>query len=97
MKIGQVDNKPAAQPTPGERKNLPAAVGGAAAPEPSAKVALSAAASVLSAAAADPIFDTAKVDRIAQAIRDGKFKPDAEAIANKLITNAEELLGRKLS
>jgi len=37
------------------------------------------------------------VDRIAQAIRDGQFKINPEAIADKLIQNAEELLGRKLS
>ena len=40
---------------------------------------------------------SAKVERIAQAIRDGKFSINAEVIADKLITNAEELLGRKLS
>ena len=37
-------------------------------------------------------FDTAKVERIAQAIRDGKFQVNAEAIADRLIANAQELL-----
>ena len=45
----------------------------------------------------DPTFDSAKVDRIAGAIRDGKFKINAEAIADKLIVNAEELLGKKFN
>lgn len=61
----------------------------------SAKVELSSSASVLAATNTDPTFDTAKVDRIAQAIRDGKFEVNAETIADKLISNAQELLGRK--
>jgi negative regulator of flagellin synthesis FlgM len=42
----------------------------------------------------DPTFDAAKVERLAQAIRDGKFEVNAEVIADKLITNAQELLAR---
>jgi negative regulator of flagellin synthesis FlgM len=66
-------------------------------------VALSSAATQLTGAAstpatgADPAFDTAKVDRIAQAIRDGQFKVNHEAIADKLIINAAELLGSRPS
>jgi len=72
--------------------NAPAKGGtAAAAPEASAKVALSPAASLLvNESNAD--FDAAKVARIAQAIRDGKFKINAEGIADKLIGNAKELL-----
>jgi negative regulator of flagellin synthesis FlgM len=95
MKIGPLDNKPAAQATATERK--PAAPAAAASAEASAKVQLSPAASVLSQLSADPAFDTAKVDRIAQAIRDGKFEVNADAIADKLIENAAELLSRKPS
>jgi negative regulator of flagellin synthesis FlgM len=94
MKIGPLDSKPVTAPAAAERK-------GAAAPAPaaeaSAKVAISPEASALSGLSADATFDTAKVERIAQAIRDGKFKVNPEAIADKLIVNAEELLGRKLS
>jgi len=61
----------------------------------SAKVELSSSASVLAATSADPTFDTVKVDRIAQAIRDGKFEVNPQAIADKLISNAQELLSRK--
>jgi len=62
--------------------------------EESATVELSPAASVLSEASQDPSFDQAKVDALAQAIRDGKFTVDHGAIADKLIGNAAELLGR---
>ena len=94
MKIGSVDSKPVST-TPAERKPNAAPAAGKA--EASAQVDLSAAASVLTEQGSDPAFDTAKVERIAQAIRDGKFTVNAEAIADKLIINAEELLGRKLS
>jgi negative regulator of flagellin synthesis FlgM len=95
MKIGSIDNKPVAPAPATERK--PAAAASAGSTEASAKVQLSPAAAVLSQLSADPAFDTAKVDRIAQAIRDGKFEVNAEAIADKLIENATELLGRKPS
>ncbi len=96
MKIGPLDTKPPVAPATSERKG-PAAEAAAAGTggEASAKVALSPEASLLSKLAADPTFDTEKVERIAQAIRDGTFKINAEAIADKLIVNAEELLGRK--
>jgi negative regulator of flagellin synthesis FlgM len=100
MKIGSTDPKPSVAPAGTERKGStpvradPASTGK---PEPSAKVELSASASVLAAAEADPAFDTAKVERIAQAIREGKFEINADAIADKLIQNAQELLARKSS
>ena len=95
MKIGPLDSKPVVTPAAAERKSAPTTPSTTA--EPSAKVELSPAATLLSALEADPTFDAAKVERIAQAIRDGQFKVNPEAIADKLIVNAEELLGRKLS
>lgn len=95
MKIGPLESKPVTAPASTERKGVTAPA--QPAPEASAQVALSPEASALNKAAADPSFDTAKVERIAQAIRDGKFQVNPEAIADKLIVNAEELLGRKLS
>ncbi len=98
MKIGPIDSKFAALPVQ-ERRPAPGA--GAAADnvkrEASAQVALSPAAQLLSNVAAESgSFDSAKVERIAQAIREGRFTVNAEAIADKLIVNAEELLGRRL-
>jgi negative regulator of flagellin synthesis FlgM len=99
MKIGQIDNKSASVAATGTTERKPAsgaartdgapatAATSGAASEPSAKVALSNA-----ALAGD--FDSEKVERIAQAIRDGKFQVNAEAIADKLISNAADLLGR---
>jgi negative regulator of flagellin synthesis FlgM len=89
MKIGPLESKPVTA-TPTERKSAPAS---SPAAEPSAKVALSSAATQLTGSTADPSFDSAKVDRIAQAIRDGKFQVNHAAIADKLIINAAELLG----
>ncbi len=95
MKIGSIEAKPVA-PAPATERKVASAPAGTAA-EPSAQVALSPAASLLSRVADDPSFDADKVERIAAAIREGKFQINAEAIADKLIVNAEELLGRKLS
>lgn len=94
MKIGPIESRPPST-TAVERKGT---AGTQKAPTvPSTEVALSAAATQLSEAASDPTFDTAKVERIANAIREGKFSVNAEAIADKLIVNAQELLGRKFS
>lgn len=94
MKIGSIDhNKPVAPA--GGQAAAPAGdkLQGAAspAPEASAQVALSpAASSLVNDNNAD--YDAVKVARIAQAIRDGKFQINAEAIADKLIGNTKELL-----
>ncbi|HLL18680.1 MAG TPA: flagellar biosynthesis anti-sigma factor FlgM [Rubrivivax sp.] len=99
MKIGSVDTKPVANPAPAERRPnaAPAVSGVSALGASSTQVDLSATAVGLASPGSDPAFDTAKVERIAQAIRDGKFTVNAEAIADKLLLNAEELLGRRLS
>lgn len=61
--------------------------------EASTQVALSStAASLLSGSTGAAEFDSAKVERISQAIEKGDFKIDAGAIADKLIANAAELL-----
>jgi negative regulator of flagellin synthesis FlgM len=94
MKVGSFDsnNKPIA-PAGGQAaapaSDKPAAA--AARPEASATVALSPAASLL-VNDGNASFDAAKVSRIAAAIRDGKFEVNAEAIADKLIANAKEML-----
>ena len=60
----------------------------------STQVELSPEATMLSHASQDPSFDSAKVERIAQAIRDGSFSINPGAIADKLLSNAQEVLGR---
>jgi len=92
MKIGPLDSKPQAAPVNGERKATEAVPGKSA--EPSSHVALSSTAALLSADGSDGSFDAEKVARISQSIRDGTFKVNPEAIADKLIANAQELLGK---
>ena len=95
MKIGQTENT-SVTPAIGERKSGAAATPAAPAAaglEPSAKVALSPTVAQLVAGSTEAVFDTAKVQRISDAIRNGEFKVNPEAIADKLIANAQELLG----
>jgi negative regulator of flagellin synthesis FlgM len=100
MKIGSIEIKPPVLPLAPERKKTDA-TGANGAAEASAQVDISAAGSLLSGAVSsggtDPTFDAQKVEKIAQAIRDGKFQINPEAIADKLIDNAKELLSRKPS
>jgi len=71
------------------------AAGAKKAPEASTKIELSSTATALLAGMPDDgSFDAEKVSRITQAITDGKFTVNAEAIADKLIANAREVLGR---
>jgi negative regulator of flagellin synthesis FlgM len=58
----------------------------------SVKLSSTATSLLAAAAAAAPEFDAAKVEKMKQAIADGSFKVDPEAIADKLIANATELL-----
>lgn len=96
MKIGSLDktlpvNVAATErKTPGKRQEPPG--GPTAAADGSVKVAISSQAATL--AAGESRFDEAKVARVSQAIKDGSYKVNAEAIADKLMANASELLGR---
>ena len=93
MKIGPFEPKPPVAPPATERKSAGTPLPPTA--EASTQVELSPAATLIAGAASDPTFDAKKVGRIAQAIGDGKFTVNAEAIADKLIANAQELLSRK--
>jgi negative regulator of flagellin synthesis FlgM len=96
MKIGPLEPKPQVAPATGERKAsaTPAKAGTAGAAEASAQVELSSTASTLATGSTDGSFDAEKVQRVSQAIRDGKFQVNPEVIADKLIANAQELLGK---
>ena len=101
MKIGHSADKPLPAPAVGTpaapaeaAKASPAHATGAAAVDASATVALSSTASTLLSAGAASEFDADKVARISSAIADGSFKINPEAIADKLIANAQELLSK---
>ncbi|HEV8690606.1 MAG TPA: flagellar biosynthesis anti-sigma factor FlgM [Ideonella sp.] len=98
MKIGSLETKPTVAPMQNDRKSggTDKSGGASGAAEPSATVQISPAASAISSADADGTFDAEKVQRMAQAIRDGKFEVNAEKIADKLIANTQEIL-RKYS
>jgi negative regulator of flagellin synthesis FlgM len=99
MKIGH----PADQPPPAAVTNGHASTnsvahaaqarsGAPVATDASAKIELSSAAETLLTAPASPEFDAQKVASISKAIAEGTFKINPEAIADKLIANAQELL-----
>ena len=102
MKIGHPANKPPATPAAGgtpaaalDVAKTPSHQHGTATPaDASATVALSSTASTLLSGGASADFDAAKVAHISGAIATGSFKVDHAAIADKLIANAQELLGK---
>ncbi len=98
MKIGNPADKSVASVTTGNARTPTNGTGKAqetGASDPSAKVELSkTASSLLSSNSASSDFDADKVARISQAIADGKFEINAEKIADRLISNAQEVLGK---
>jgi negative regulator of flagellin synthesis FlgM len=99
MKIGNPSDKPvngvggsrtegttSSKPS-GKTKSLDGGV------DSSAKVTLSNTANSL-LGGTDPTFDAKKVESVKQSIDDGSYKVDPEVIADKLISNAKELLVR---
>jgi negative regulator of flagellin synthesis FlgM len=100
MKIGHSADKPLPAPAagtpaaPAEAAKATAGVHatGAANVDASATVALSSTASTLLSGGATGEFDADKVARVAGQVADGSFKVNPEAIADKLIANAQELL-----
>jgi negative regulator of flagellin synthesis FlgM len=63
----------------------------------SATIALSSTASSLAATGAQPEFDTQKVSKISKAIDSGTYSINPGVIADKLISNAKELLSQSQS
>jgi negative regulator of flagellin synthesis FlgM len=101
MKIGHPADKPLPAPAVGApavqaeaAKPAAAHATGAAGVDASATVALSSTASTLLSAGGTSEFDAGKVSQIAGQIAGGSFKVNPEAIADKLIANAQELLSK---
>jgi negative regulator of flagellin synthesis FlgM len=96
MKIGNNPDKPAKVSSSATPTGVDAAKTGAvpAGPDASTQVALSSVASTLLSDNLSAEFDAAKVDRISKAIANGTYSINADAIADKLISNAQELLGQ---
>ena len=105
MKIGHAADSPVASATNGATSEEVAATGrtrGNAGVEAAAQspldagstVALSTTAASLLASGAPAEFDSAKVALMADAIARGRYVVNPEAIADKLIANAQELLAK---
>jgi negative regulator of flagellin synthesis FlgM len=104
MKIGNPADKPAPHPVGGTHAAAAeAAKAGTAAPasaaaatgtDASAKVELSSTASTLLSGGASGEYNADKVAQVSQSIANGTFKVNPEAIADKLIANAQELLSK---
>jgi len=97
MKIGHPADKPLPAPavgTPASAEAAKPAPAPGAAVDASATVALSSTASTLLSTGSTGEFDADKVARIAGQIADGSFKINPDAIADKLIANAQELLSK---
>lgn len=107
MKIGQSPDKAVLQPAlpaaaPGNAAATAAAAAAAAtvaantqarsADDASAQLKLSSTATTLLSSSTSAEFDAGKVAQISAAIDKGTFKINPEAIADKLISNAQELL-----
>ena len=100
MKIGNPADKPA--PTTAVKTGTAPAANASASPasaipvqaDESARIELSNTAATLLSGSVTAEFDAEKVARIAKAIDDGTFTIDPEAIADKLIANAQEVLGK---
>lgn len=92
MKIGPSEPRIVPAAAPGERKSSTVTRTDNAGR--SAEVSLSSMAELKVDPHGEGSFDAAKVERIAQAIRDGTFSVNAGAIADQLIANAQELLDR---
>ena len=99
MKIGHPADTPAAAAAgapaaadAAKAGQAQAAAATAGAADASATVALSSTAATLLSGGASGEFDAEKVARMSEAIASGSYKVNAEAIADKLIANAQELL-----
>lgn len=102
MKIGNTAATPGVHPVsptqadPDQGQSVQGRPGSSAteATETSTTVQISREAAELLESSVDNNFDAEKVEQVRQAIAKGEYKINAEAIADKLLANAQELLGR---
>lgn len=103
MKIGQTSELPGGLPPTGLAKQAKAPASAAEGATKDALVASSAGVPVTVSTAARALspatrsmadFDAGKVKSVRAAIEKGEFSVDAEAIADKLLSNAQEILSR---
>lgn len=101
MKIGNADKtagvasvRPAGEEQGSAQKSSGTKAGGVSSQEKDT-VSLSKTASNLMASGSNADFDAEKVARIKQAIEDGSYQVNPEAIADKLIANAQEVLSKR--
>lgn len=94
--IGSVAGGPqkvADKPTTGaETAAATGAAAAAAQPQAGVTVTLSSSASQALSGGGSEVFNAEKVEAMKQAIADGSFKVNAEAIADKMLSNAAEML-----
>jgi len=100
MKINNLPDKPAGAATgagkPADRLGASSAPRGEAAAEAGVTVSLSATSQTISASVAragGDVFNAQKVEAVKTAIANGSFTINAEAIADKLLSNARDMLG----
>lgn len=100
MKIDSNFDSPAVSGTPAVQAKTvrdaaarPAPGSPAATPPTQDRVELSAAGATISGLDGAGDFDKAKVESIRQAIREGRFSVNADAIADRLLAEAKALLG----
>ncbi|CAN5889130.1 hypothetical protein BH11PSE8_BH11PSE8_16240 [soil metagenome] len=91
-KIAQAQQATAKATSPAADANKAQAAATPTKPDASAKIELSSAATGLMAGGSTAEFDADKVARISKQIEEGSFKINPEVIADKLISNAQEVL-----
>lgn len=69
------------------------AAAAAASPQPGVTVTLSSSVQAAGSAGGSDVFNAEKVEAMKQAIASGTFQVNAEAIADKMLANAAEMLG----
>ena len=87
--IGSVAGGPAKPVQPAAAVAKPATAG---TPQPGVTVTLSASTAAEGATGSE-VFNAGKVEAMKKAIADGSFEVNAEAIADKMLANAAEMLG----